>query len=164
MSGGYVSKLHIPLELESYTSPNARRYVTAKDGSPPAKRNMQNARLRIWKNSRIEKYGPIWRARCDLRNTKRQRRHMIYRQDSERSEYNNNSEEGVISRRTPYGFGIPIQDIRRFNGKALYDEKIEEWKRMLWKSKRSKCQRNQVCGRIAVAHGYNSRAQAQDGE
>ena len=71
--------------------------------------------------------------------------------------YNNNSGDGIIDRRTPYGFGTPDSDKRLFNNMALFDATTQHWKCLICDYKRNKHQRYQVFGHIASTHGYESR-------
>jgi len=81
-------------------------------------------------------------------------KHEQYHCGNEENAYRNNSKEGIIDRRTPYGFGIPNNDKMIFNDVALLDTQTHHRK---CNYKRGKYQRYQVFGHIAAANGYESR-------
>ena len=73
------------------------------------------------------------------------------------SAYNNNSEPGIIDRRTPYGFGIPKTDMRYFNENVLFNANTQSWNFLNCDYTRDKYQWYQVFGHVAATHGYTSR-------
>ena len=84
-------------------------------------------------------------------------KHMDYHCNQEENAYRNNCEEGIINRRTPYGFGVPNIDKRLFGGKAFFDVLAQTWNCLICNFARDKYQRRQVFGHIAATHGYTSR-------
>ena len=76
---------------------------------------------------------------------------------NEISMYQNNCDQGIIDRRTPYGFGIPKQDMKLFNQTAIFGKQQQRWKCLLCNYKRDRCQWYQVFGHIAATHGHTSR-------
>jgi len=92
-----------------------------------------------------------------LRTHADREKHEQYHCGNEENAYRNNSDEGKIGSRTPYGFGIPNNDRRLFNDMALFGVNTQQWKCLLCGYKRDKYQRYQVFGHIASTHGYISR-------
>ena len=66
-----------------------------------------------------------------------------------REKYNNIDEDGVLDRRTPYGFGMPRWDMRTFGKKSTYGATIKHRIRLICDYKRDMYQRYRVSGRAA---------------
>ena len=75
----------------------------------------------------------------------------------------NNSEGGVINRKTMYGFGIPSDDMFLFKGKVTFGKIRKRWKCLICEFGRSRYGRNQVFCLAAAQHGYKSRGEMADG-